>query len=51
MCSISVPHLKDIHLGENCFPGLKVIDLNQWEEENVKKIGQFQKCISRKLLN
>ena len=33
MCLIIVPNLKEIHLGKGCFSWLKVIVLNQCEEE------------------
>ena len=39
MCLISVPNLKKIDPREGCF--LAQNFLNQCEEENVKKIGQF----------
>ena len=41
MCLISVPNLKEIHLGKDCFLWLKIIVLNGMKKKNVKKIGQF----------
>ena len=37
MCLISAPNLKEIHPGAGCFSWLKVIVVNQWEEEEEGK--------------
>ena len=50
MCLIGVPNMKEIDPEEGYF-WLKVVVVNRFEEENVKKIDNFQKHISRKLLS
>ena len=46
MCLIGEPNLKEMDLGEGCFLGSKLFLNRCKEEENMKKSGNFSKCIA-----